>query len=375
MNKKKLSHRENSLFMCGGFLVYNEKQRLWVRRRYVKQKVGISRNHGTWGDIFAGRMWRKRGQRTNGLDTEEMAGHDGCIVVGYAQVGSESDWRTTNTQSFKIFYGRKRLLSDFEDGQQKQENQVKAIRNFILQDVDYIILDPVVETGWEAVLEEAKEAGIPVILSDRTVEVGDESLYSCWVGSNFCEEGIKAGEWLENYLKEQGREDETIHLVTLQGTSGSSAQIGRSDGLKNIKKHSDWVMLEKQSGDFTQAKGQEVMEDFLEKYDDIDVVISENDNMTFGVIDALEAAGKKMGTDGDVIVISFDAVKDALTVMQDEKIMADFECNPLTAPLVEQTIRHMENGEEVDKVQYVEEGYFDYTMDLKSILKTDPIRQ
>ena len=196
-------------------------------------------------------------------------------------------------------------------------------------------------------LEEAKEAGIPVILSDRTVEVGDESLYSCWVGSNFCEEGIKAGEWLENYLKEQGREDETIHLVTLQGTSGSSAQIGRSDGFEKIlKKHSDWVMLEKQSGDFTQAKGQEVMEDFLEKYDDIE-----------------------MGTDGDVIVISFDAVKDALTVMQDEKIMADFECNPLTAPLVEQTIRHMENGEEVDKVQYVEEGYFDYTMDLKSILK------
>ena len=143
----------------------------------------------------------KRGQRTNGLDTEEMAGHDGCIVVGYAQVGSESDWRTTNTQSFKnIFTEENGYYLIFEDGQQKQENQVKAIRNFILQDVDYIILDPVVETGWEAVLEEAKEAGIPVILSDRTVEVGDESLYSCWVGSNFCEEGIKAGEWLENYL-------------------------------------------------------------------------------------------------------------------------------------------------------------------------------
>lgn len=184
--------------MCGGFLVYNEKQRLWVRRRYVKQKVGISRNHGTWGNIFAGRMWRKRGQRTNGLDTEEMAGHDGCIVVGYAQVGSESDWRTTNTQSFKnIFTEENGYYLIFEDGQQKQENQVKAIRNFILQDVDYIILDPVVETGWEAVLEEAKEAGIPVILSDRTVEVGDESLYSCWVGSNFCEEGIKAGSGLK----------------------------------------------------------------------------------------------------------------------------------------------------------------------------------
>ena len=138
---------------------------------------------------------------------------------------------------------------------------------------------------------------------------------------------------------------------------------------EGIKDQKNFKIIASQTGEFTQAKGQEVMEDFLEKYDDIDVVISENDNMTFGVIDALEAAGKKMGTDGDVIVISFDAVKDALTVMQDEKIMADFECNPLTAPLVEQTIRHMENGEEVDKVQYVEEGYFDYTMDLKSILK------
>lgn len=320
--------------------------------------------------LFAG-CGEKGSRHKNELDTTEAEDHSGCIVVGYAQVGSESDWRTTNTQSFKnIFTEENGYYLIFEDGQQKQENQVKAIRNFILQDVDYIILDPIVETGWEAVLEEAKEAGIPVILSDRTVEVDDESLYSCWVGSNFYEEGTKAGKWLEDYLKEQERENETIHMVTLQGTMGSSAQIGRSDGFEKIlKKHSNWVMLEKKSGDFTQAKGQEVMEEFLEEYDDIDVVISENDNMTFGVIDALEAAGKRMGEDGDVIVISFDAVKDALTVMQEEKIMADFECNPLTAPLVEQTIRRMENGEKVEKVQYIDEGYFDYTMNLEEVLK------
>ena len=132
-------------------------------------------------------------------EEKEAAADGDLITVGYAQVGAESDWRTANTESFKSTFTEEngyKLI--FDDAQQKQENQVKAIRNFILQDVDYIILDPVVETGWEAVLEEAKEAGIPVILSDRTVEVGDESLYSCWVGSNFCEEGIKAGEWLEN---------------------------------------------------------------------------------------------------------------------------------------------------------------------------------
>ena len=300
----------------------------------------------------------KRGQRTNGLDTEEMAGHDGCIVVGYAQVGSESDWRTTNTQSFKnIFTEENGYYLIFEDGQQKQENQVKAIRNFILQDVDYIILDPVVETGWEAVLEEAKEAGIPVILSDRTVEVGDESLYSCWVGSNFCEEGIKAGEWLENYLKEQGKEDETIHLVTLQGTSGSSAQIGRSDGFEKIlKKHSDWVMLEKQSGDFTQAKGQEVMESFLKQNKDIDVVVAQNDNMAFGAIDALKAAGKTPGK--DVTIISFDAIKAALKKVQSGEINAEFECNPLHGPRVAELAKKIMKGEKVDKIQYVDEQVF-----------------
>ena len=285
------------------------------------------------------------------------------INIGFSQVGAESDWRVANTKSMKSALTAKNGFKlSFADAQQKQENQVKAIRNFILQDVDYIILDPVVETGWEAVLEEAKEAGIPVILSDRTVEVGDESLYSCWVGSNFCEEGIKAGEWLENYLKEQGREDETIHLVTLQGTSGSSAQIGRSDGFEKIlKKHSDWVMLEKQSGDFTQAKGQEVMESMLKQYDNINVVYCENDNEAFGAIDAIEAAGKTVGSDianGEIMVISFDTTNAGLTDTLAGKIACDVECNPLHGPRAEELIKALEAGEEVEKLNYVDEEIF-----------------
>ena len=124
------------------------------------------------------------------------------LTVGYAQVGAESDWRLANTESFKkTFTAENGYKLIFDDAQQKQENQIKAIRNFIQQDVDYIVVAPVVETGWETVLKEAKDAGIPVILSDRQMSVSDESLYLCWVGGNFLKEGRDSVIWLENYLK------------------------------------------------------------------------------------------------------------------------------------------------------------------------------
>lgn len=212
-----------------------------------------------------------------------------------------------------------------------------------------------------------------MILSDRRAEMEDDSLYTCWVGSDFAEEGRNAGHWLENYLEKQGRSGETVHIVSLQGTLGSSAQIGRTDGFAEVlQQNENWVMLERQSGDFTQAKGQEVMKEFLEKYEDIDVVISENDNMTFGAIEAIREAGRTIGSDGDIIILSFDAVRDALKAIQTGDIAADFECNPLTAPLVEETIRRLEAGESVEKIQYVEETYFDCEMDLSELLESRP---
>lgn len=295
---------------------------------------------------------------------------ENIIVVGMSQVGSESDWRITNTQSYTdTFTEEKGYHLIFEDGQQKQENQVKALRRFILQDVDYIVLDPIVETGWDAVLKEAKDAGIPVILADRLISVEDDSLYTCWVGSDFKKEGRCAGEWLETYLENTGKSEDIINIVTMQGTLGSSAQIGRTEGFQEIlEQHSNWNMLEQKSGDFTQANAQEVMEYFLNNYDNIDVVISQNDNMTFGVIEAIECRGKTLGTDGDILLVSFDAVKDALIAVQNGEIAADFECNPLTAPYVEQIIQQLEAGETVEKVQYVDETYFDYTMNFEEIL-------
>ena len=290
------------------------------------------------------------------------------ITVGYAQVGAESDWRTANTESFKSTFTEEngyKLI--FDDAQQKQ---IKAIRSFIQQEVDYIVVAPVVETGWETVLEEAKEAGIPVILSDRMMDVSDDSLFEAWVGGNFVQEGETCGDWLAEYLEEQGRGDEEINMVTIQGTIGASAQVGRTEGMANkLEEHSNWKMLEMQSGEFTQAKGQEVMESFLKSYDDIDVVICENDNEAFGAIDAIKAAGKSCGPDGDIIVVSFDSVKAAFESMIAGDLNATFECNPLHGPRVAEIIQKLEAGETVDKIQYVDESYFDTSMDLESILE------
>lgn len=296
---------------------------------------------------------------------------EGYIVVGFSQIGSESDWRTANTESFKsTFTAENGYYLLFKDAQQKHENQIKDIRNFILQEVDYIVLDPVVETGWDAVLMEAKDAGIPVIVVDRQVSVKDESLFTCWVGSDFRKEGRRAGKWLESYLESQERSEEEIKIVTLQGTLGATSQIGRTEGFEEVlSKHKNWKMLARESGEFTQAKGQEVMENFLADYDEIDVVISENDNMTFGAMEAIEASGKTCGPEGDIIVISFDAVKAALQFMVAGKINVDLECNPLLGPMVSEIIEKLEAGKEVGKTQYVEEQYFDTTMSLENMIK------
>ncbi|KAB1440733.1 ABC transporter substrate-binding protein [Candidatus Galacturonibacter soehngenii] len=292
---------------------------------------------------------------------EEDAKESGeSIVVGFSQVGAESDWRTANTSSMKSTFTEENgytLL--FDDAQQKQENQIKAVRNFIQQDVDYIVIAPVTETGWDTVLKEAQDAGIPVIIVDRMVDVSDDSLYTAWVGSNFLQEGYDAADWLAQYLDKQGRGSEEINIVTLQGTIGASAQIGRTNGVEErMKDHTNWKMLERQTGEFTQARGQEVMESFLKSYDDIDVVIAENDNMAFGAIDAIKAAGKTCGPNGDIIIVSFDAVAAAFDSMIAGDMNVSVECNPLHGPRVAELIQKLEKGETVDKIAYVEEGVY-----------------
>lgn len=297
----------------------------------------------------------------------EAAGNTGDVItVGFSQVGAESDWRTANSESMKSTFSTENGYNlIFDDAQQKQENQIAAIRNFIQQEVDYIVLAPVTESGWDTVLQEAKDAEIPVIIVDRMVNVSDDSLYTAWVGSNFKLEGQKACEWLKAYAEAKGMSE--VNIVDIQGTIGASAQIGRTEALNEAVEANGWNLLAQQTGEFTQAKGQEVMESMLKQYDNINVVYCENDNEAFGAIEAIKAAGKTVGPDGDILVMSFDTTKQGITDTLSGDIIVNTECNPLHGPRVEQIIKQLQAGETPEKQAYVEEGIYAYGSDVPSV--------
>lgn len=283
------------------------------------------------------------------------------IVVGVSQLGSESGWRSANTESVQsTFTSENGYFLIFSNARQKQENQIKAIRSFISQRVDYIVFAPVVEDGWRTVLQEAKEAGIPVIMMDRSIDEADAELCVSLVGTDSRMEGIKAGRWLEGHLRKEGvPDDETVNIVALTGTEGASATIGRKKGFDEIAgKHKNWRILEEKCADFTSAKGKEVMKSFLRKYPDIDVVVSQNDDMTFGAIEAIREAGRTVGVNGEISIISFDAVHDALEMVADGIINVDIECNPNQGEYISEVIAMLENGENVEENYYVEEVVF-----------------
>lgn len=294
------------------------------------------------------------------------------IVVGFTQVGAESDWRAANTESMKSALSRKYGYEIiFEDAQQKQTNQITAVRSFIQQGVDYIVIAPVTENGWDTVLMEAKEAGIPVILVDRMVNVKDDSLFECWVGSDFELEASKVCEWLNRFTISEGISPEEINIVNIQGTIGASAQIGRTEGLRIAAKEHGWNLLGEVEGDFTKAKGYEATLEILNTYPEVNVIYCENDNEAFGAIEALEASGKVCGTnikDGEIMILSFDGVKsDALDYLMEGKIACIGECNPLHGPRVRAIIDALAKGEKVEKLTYVDEEIFSTFSDTKTI--------
>ena len=311
----------------------------------------------------AGHVPPENASETASESGEERTEEAGLITVGFSQLGAESDYRSASTESMKrTFTAENGYELVFEDGQQKQANQIKAIRIFIQREVDYIVLAPVTETGWDTVLMEAKNAGIPVILMDRMVDVEDDSLFTCWVGSDFELEGRKAAKWLKEFAEAGGIAPEDLHIVNIQGTIGASAQIGRTKGLADAAAAEGWDLMDEVTGDFTQARGREVMEDLLEKYDNINVVYCENDNEALGAIEAIEEAGKKTGSDirnGEILVISFDGVKrEAMEYVLSDRISCIAQCNPLQGPMIEHVIRQMEAGETPEKFSYIEEGIY-----------------
>lgn len=302
---------------------------------------------------------------------EEQTAKD-YVVVGFSQLGAESDWRSANTESMKSTFtadaGYKLL---FEDGQQKQSNQIMAIRTFIQQGVDYIVLAPVTETGWETVLQEAKDAGIPVIIVDRKVNVSDKSLFTCFVGSDFELEAKKAAEWLNQYTIQKGIAPEEIHIANIQGTIGASAQIGRTKGLQDAARKNGWDLQVEVEGDFTQTKGKEAMQFLIKNHPDINVVYCENDNEALGALEAIEEAGLQAGSDilnGEIMIISFDGVNEqAVQFVKEDKITCIAECNPLHGPRVQTIIEMLEQGETPEKISYVDEKIFSANEKIKTL--------
>lgn len=294
------------------------------------------------------------------LEQDITAEEDNLIVVGYSQLGSESVWRTANTASIeKALSEENGFFLQLKNARQKQENQIKAIRSFISQRVDYIVFSPIEEEGWRTVLTEAREAGIPVILVDRTISKKDESLYTTRVGTDTYWEGEQAGIWLEQELADAGQQDDIINIVVLEGTTGATSQIGRSVGFETIaKQHENWNIMASESGDFTTAKGKEVMQKYLWLYEDIDVLVSQNDDMTFGAIEALKESGRYIGVDDDIRIISFDAGRSALELVKAGEIDVDIECNPEQGELLAEVIHKLQKGEMVEKEYMVEDKVF-----------------
>jgi simple sugar transport system substrate-binding protein len=286
------------------------------------------------------------------------ANDDGKITMGFAQVGAESGWRTANTKSIQETAKAEGIDLKFSDAQQKQENQIKAIRSYIQQKVDVIAFSPVVETGWDAVLQEAKRAGIPVILTDRSVDSEDTSLYKTFLGSDFVAEGKKAGEWLVDNADDADVDGNgKINIVELQGTTGAAPAIDRKEGFEDvISSDSTMKIIASQTGDFTRDGGKKVMETFLNSEDGIDVVYAHNDDMGLGAIEAIKAAGLTPGK--DVKIITVDAVHDGMQALADGEINYIVECNPLLGPQLMDLAKKVVDGEEVPQRVVTDETTF-----------------
>ncbi|MBQ3394740.1 MAG: ABC transporter substrate-binding protein [Synergistaceae bacterium] len=282
------------------------------------------------------------------------------VVIAFSQIGQESDWRTANTDDLrKAIENHPGWKLVYDDAQQKQENQIKALRNFITQDVNYILFTGVVSTGWDEVLKEVNEAEIPLLLIDRLPDCADRIDYVAAFGGDFVEEGRRQVAWAGEYMKSIGKADADVNIVIMEGTTGASAQTGRTEGnLKALKEYPHLKLVGQQSGNFTRAEGQAVMESWLKSIEKIDILIAQNDDMALGAIDAIKAAGKVPGK--DIIIVGCDSVKAAFDAIVAGEMNCTVECTPLYGSFVVNAIEALERGEKFDKrVIHPEEGVFD----------------
>ena len=310
-----------------------------------------------------------------------LAASASAVTIAFSQIGQESDWRTANTDSVNsAIEGHEGWELVYSDGQQKQENQIQALRNFITQGVDYILFTGVVTTGWDEVLAEVNENEIPLILLDRIPDCADKIDYVAAFGGDFPLEGRRQVQWAGEYLKSLGRDGEDVAVAIMEGTTGADAQVGRTEG--NLAALADYPFMKvvaQQTGNFTRAEGQALMESWLKSVDKIDVLIAQNDDMALGAIDAIKAAGMVPGK--DIIIVGCDSVKAAFEAIVAGEMNATIECTPLYGPFVVDCIEKLEAGETFDKtIIHPEEGVYDCVGGIEvegttSVLASDVIDQ
>jgi ABC-type sugar transport system substrate-binding protein len=282
---------------------------------------------------------------------------DHRILLGFAQTGKESNWRLANTESIQTAARQAGIDLVFVDSEQQPEKQIAAVRSFIARKVDIISFSPIVESGWEPVLREAKAAGIPVFLSDRTVDVKDESLWTTFMGSDFVEEGRRSARWLINYMKTE----KPVNIVELQGTPGSAPAIDRKIGFEEIlKDYPNYRIIVSESGDFFRSVGKNVMQKILKdlsvKSQKMDVLFAHNDDMAIGAIEAMESWGIKPGK--DVVIVSVDGIRDAFTAMIAGKLNCSVECSPLLGPQLMKAVKDYMSGKDLPVRLITSEGVY-----------------
>ena len=297
---------------------------------------------------------------------QEPGGETASVVVGFSQLGAESSWRIANTVSMEQAAKEAGYGLMMENANQKQEKQIDAIRSFIAYQVDVIVFSPIVENGWDNVLNEAKKAGIPVILMDRMIETPDESLYASYVGADFYAEGKKAGEYLIRKADALGLDH--LNIAEICGTKDSTPMRDRKAGFMDaIAGDSRFTVIASVDGDFLRSKGEECALDLLNRFgkDGIDVIYSHNDSMTLGVLDILEQKGIQPGK--DILLITVDGEKEAVDALKNGKINCVVQCTPKLGPAAMALVKSLTSGQKVSKVTHPEEGVFTDFDDL-----TDP---
>ena len=289
--------------------------------------------------------------------------NEDVLIVGFSQLGSESGWRVGNSKDIISAAERAGIQLMYKNAEQKQENQIKAIRSFIAYQVDVIAFAPIVEDGWDNVLQEAKDAGIPVLLSDRYVQVADETLFAGYIGSNFLEEGRAAGRFLSKKTEARSK----VRIVEITGTADSTPVKQRAIGFREILENDlRFEIVHSVSGDFLRSKGKECMENILAQTHNIDVLFSHNDAMTLGALEAIEAAGLIPGK--DIIIITIDGEQGAIDLLKQGKINCVVECTPMLGDLMMDLAKKLASGEEIPRISHPDEQVFtEFDANLQSI--------